>query len=214
MIKKKQSINNDSGGELTDAPNEKYQAFFDKFSEIEKTPIQSWKTLHVLGYFCKRYYDYYKVKYQFKFNSPSPSKCYEVFQIKKMASMLSSSPEILVNYIDWVFATRVVNSNRRLTSIAFMTVESLLNEYKINILMAGKKYVNINRSTVLKPEHHSIVSKLPNASITTYGDLAFMYQAIEGGSFDSSPEFLNIWNQVLNDLENNGFNKSILGELR
>lgn len=214
MGRKKEAANIQTGGELTDAPNDKYKIFFEKFKEIESLPIDQWRPVHLIGYFCKKYQDHYKVKYQFKFNSPSPVKSYEIFQIKKMAQMLSSEPQILVNYIDWVYSTRVTNSNRRLTSIAFMTVESLLNDYKINVLMAGKKHSDINRSTVLRREHFNIVSKLPDTAIKTYGQLSFMAQAIEGGAFNNTPEFLNVWNEVLSELEKTGFDKSILGSLR
>lgn len=128
-----------SGGELTDLPNEKYKQFFDKFIEIETLKIEEWKPVHLIGYFCKKYEEQYEIRYQFKFNSPSPTKCFEVFQIKKLAMLLSSNPTILRDYIDWVYLNKVVKAKRRLTSISFMTNDGIVNEYKFNVLLSGKK---------------------------------------------------------------------------
>jgi hypothetical protein len=203
-----------TGGELTDAPNDKYRIFFEKFAEINTLPINEWKTVHVLGYFCKKYSEFYNTKYQFKFNSPNPSKSFEVFQIKKMASMLSSNPQILVDYIDWVYNTRVKESSRRLTSISFLTVEPLLNYYKLNILLAGKKNISINRSTELPEKYKSIILNNIGKKINTYGDLSFAYQAVQSGSVDNSIETINNWNRTMELLYSAGLDKSILGSLK
>ena len=103
-------MKNDTGGDLNDAPNPNYQKFFDKFLEIETLETKNWKVPHLIGYFCKKYFETYKVKYKFKFNSPAPSKCFEVFQIKKLASCLTSDPVLLKEYIDWVYKTKVVKA--------------------------------------------------------------------------------------------------------
>jgi len=200
----------DIGGEFGEPPNDKYKVFFNKFYEIDTLPIAQWKPVHLIGYFCKKYYDQYGVKYKFKFNSPSPSKCYEIFQIKKMASLLSSDPQILVNYMDWVYATRVANGSRRLTSIAFMTVDSLLIEYKNNFLFSQQSFSDINRSSELPVKYKEVLIDFPN--IKTYGALSFMYQAIKDGSFEQ--DRVNLWNQALAKLKTLGFNESTLNNLK
>ena len=185
----------ENGGELTDAPNANYQKFFKKFSEINTLPIADWKPVHVLSFFCKRYYQQYNVKYKFKFNSPAPGKCFEVFQIKRLASMLSANPKILKEYIDWVYDTKVIAARRRLTSISFMTVEGLVVEYKLKILMAPAN--DINRTTLLPEEYKKILLEA-GFPINTYGDLCFVCQMP-----DCPPE-------IVNQLEMIGFNKSLL----
>jgi hypothetical protein len=163
-----------TGGSLTDAPNDNYRKFFDRFSEIETIDTKDWKPVHVLGYFCKKYFETYKVKYKFKFNSPAPSKCFEVFQIKKLASNLTSDPVLLKEYIDWVYLNKVTKAKRRLTSISFMTVEGVMNEYKFNVLL---KQININntidRSTPLPEKYQSIFTEI-GYTTNTYGELAFL----------------------------------------
>ena len=163
------------GGELTDAPNEHYRKFFARFNEIDTLDVKDWKSLHLISYFCKKYYETYNVKYKFKFNSSSPSKCFEVFQIKKLASMLTAKPELLKEYIDWVYRFKVVKAKRRLTSISFMTVEGVVNEYKFNILLAQKDNGNIERTTPL-PETYISPFRDAGFFANTYGDLAFLYQ--------------------------------------
>lgn len=172
---------NYTGGELTDAPNENYRKFFEKFKEINSLDPTKWKPVNLIGYFCKKYYDTYNVKYKFKFNNPAPSKCFEVFQIKKLASMLSSDPVILKNYIDWVYLTKVVRAKRRLTSISFMTVEGIVNEYKFNVLLNSKKSNgSIDRSTPL-PDNIKDIFHISGYTISTYGELAFLNNMTDKG---------------------------------
>jgi len=163
-----------TGGSLTDAPNENYRKFFDRFAEIETLETKDWKPVHVLAYFCKKYYDTYKVKYKFKFNSPVPSKSFEVFQVKKLASGLTSDPVLLKEYIDWVYLNKVTKAKRRLTSISFMTVEGIMNEYKFNVLLKqDNKNDTIDRSTPLPEKYKSIFTDI-GYTINTYGELAFL----------------------------------------
>jgi hypothetical protein len=189
-----------TGGELTDYPNEQYKKFFSKFSEIDTLNVEDWKVVHILAYFCKKYKDVYNVDYKFKFNSPNPTKCFEVFQIKKLASMLTANPKLLKEYVDWVFLNKVVKAKRRLTSISFMTVEGIINEYKLNVLLCGKKNLNIDRSTPL-PEKYKIIFKGANLNISTYGELAFISQMS-----DMSFEVIGAFQQI----EELGFDKEVL----
>lgn len=173
---------NQDVGELGEAPNDKWKKFFDQFSEIETLESTKWKTVHVLAYFCKKYKDAYNVKYGFKFNSPSPTKSFEVFQVKKLAMQLSSNPGILRDYIDWVYREKVEKGKRRLTSISFMTHEDLVNNYKINVLLANKKQLHIDRSTPLPQDYKEALKTV--GGMNSYGDLTFMYQSFKSGAFD------------------------------
>lgn len=165
---------NDSHYDLNDVPNEKYKQLFEKFKEIDSLDTSKWKVPHILGYFCKKYYDTYKVKYKFKFNSPAPSKSFEVFQVKKLASGLTSDPVLLKEYIDWVYLNKVTKAKRRLTSISFMTVEGIMNEYKFNVLLKqDNRNDTIDRSTPLPEKYKSIFTDI-GYTINTYGELAFL----------------------------------------
>ena len=198
-----QKIDTD-GGSLTDAPNENYRKFFEKFNSIDTLDPKEWKVPQLLGYFCKKYFDTYKVKYKFKFNSPSPSKCFEVFQIKKLASNLTSDPVLLKDYIDWVYKTKVIQAKRRLTSISFMTVEGVMNEYKFKILLNDKHGKDsVDRSTPLLAQYIDIFS-VCGYNIVTYGELAFLNQ------MSDKPADLN---KAFSDIKELGFDMSILDKV-
>lgn len=196
--------NDETGGELTDYPNEKYRQFFEKFTEIETLDVNEWKPVHILAYFCKKYQEAYSTKYQFKFNSPSPPKCFEVFQVKRLAMLLSSNPKILRDYIDWIYQTKVVQAKRRLTSISFMTHEGVVNDYKMNILLAGKKNLNVDRSTPLPANYQIVLESVVGVSIKTYGDLAFLSQMDPVSSEVST---------ALDKLRELGFDDEVLGRI-
>jgi hypothetical protein len=186
------------GGNLGDAPNINYQKFFAKFLEIETLPIKEWNVNCILAYFCKLYKKQYNSDYKFKFNSPAPSKCFEVFQVKKLGQMLSKDPIILKEYIDWVFDTHVLKAKRKLTSISFLNSEPLLKEFKMNYLLANE---NINRSTALKPAYIQVLSEF--GDMQSYGDLSFLYQSFKSSSLDK--ELNNKFELALKKLIELGF---------
>lgn len=194
--------NENTGGELTDYPNDKYRQFFEKFAEIETLDVVQWKPVHVLAYFCKKYQDQYQTKYQFKFNSPSPAKCFEVFQVKRLAMLLSSNPGILKEYINWIYENKVVKAKRRLTSISFMTNEGVVQDYKMNVLLAGKKNLSVDRSTALPSKYREPFQAI-GVLVTTYGDLAFLSQMAQ------TPEMVSAFTQI----QESGFDMETLGRI-
>jgi hypothetical protein len=189
--------------ELGSAPNDKYAKFFEKFKEIDTLAVESWNANHILAYFCKKYKEQYGVDYKFKFNSPSPAKCFEVFQVKRLALMLTSNPALLREYIDWIYLNKVVKAKRRLTSISFMTNEGIVNEYKMNVLLAGKQNLNVDRSTPL-PEKFKIVFREAGTAINTYGELAFVSQ------MDPLSAELSVAMTKIKEL---GFDEEVLGRI-
>lgn len=199
-MKEKQEKVEETGGELTNIPNEKYRKFFAKFDEIETLDVSQWKIAHVLGYFCKKYKEAYGVDYHWKFNNPSPTKCFEVWQTNTLAAKLSANPKILRDYIDWVFLKHVTKAKRRLTSISFMTHDNVVVDYKMNVLLSGKKDLHIDRSTSL-PSDYKIVFETAGTAIRTYGELAFVSQ------MDPMPEALT---QAFNRIQEMGFDPEIL----
>lgn len=188
-----------TGGNLGDAPNDNYKKFFIKFQEIENIEVKDWKVVHILSYFCKKYKEAYNIDYKFKFNNPAPSKCFEVFQIKKLSQILSSNPSILKEYIDWVYLNKVVKAKRRLTSISFLTTEGVVNEYKIKYLLSPSQ--NISRETLL-PENLKALFNNKGFSVNTYGDVAFL----------SKMDDFNIIG-VLQEAELIGLNQQILSRI-
>ena len=193
----------EAGGELSAVPNDKYRKFFDKFSEIETLEVSQWKIAHLLGYFCKKYKDTYNVSYSWKFNNENPIKCFEVWQMNTLGAKISTNPKIIKEYIDWAFVNIVPKAKRRLTSISFMTAENVVNDYKMRVLFANKKDLNVDRSTQLPLDYQAIFEQA-GTSIRSYGDLAFISQMT-----DLSGPLL----EALQKIEQMGFDKSILSRI-
>lgn len=165
----------DTGGELTTIPNEKYKKFFSKFSEIDTLEVSNWKAAHLLGYFCKKYKETYGIDYQWKFNNQSPTKCFEVWQFNTLCAKLSANPKVLKEYIDWAYVNIVPKAKRRLTSISFLTREDIVIPYKMKVLLGDKKDLHIDRSTPLPSSYKSVLGT-DLFTITDYGALAFACQ--------------------------------------
>jgi hypothetical protein len=189
----------ETGGELTTIPNEKYEKFFAKFAEIDTLDLSQWKAAHLLGYFCRKYKQTYNVEYPWKFNHQSPSKCFEVWQFNTLCSKLSANPQILKEYIDWAYLNVVPKAKRRLTSISFLTRDEVVIPYKMDILLGSKKNLNVDRSTPL-PSNLQESFRLVGVDVKTYGDLAFLFH------MEQTPEIATAFAEI----EALGFDKSIL----
>lgn len=160
---------------LSGAPNKKWEDFILRFEEIKGLEIKEWKPVHLIGYFISKYKNKYNLNYQLKFNSPAPSKSFEIFQIKRLCSILTSNPILLKEYIDWVFVNKVPLTKKRFTSISFLTKEETMSEYKMTVLFASQTQNQINRSMNLPANYLEILESF-NLPLKTYGDLAFAVQ--------------------------------------
>jgi len=169
--------------ELSKVPNTKYQKLFEQFQEIDALPIDQWKQPHILGYICKKFKETFGVEYVFKFNTPLPSKSFELWQVKALSGKLSSRPEILKAYIDWAYAEKAKTAKRKPTSISFLTQDEYTNQYKWKVLAAYQPaqpvVTKLSRVTPLPPEYLQVCQEYQWLTIKTYGDLSFLYHSIE-----------------------------------
>lgn len=170
----KEEEKNEEAGQLVTVPNEKWEKFFGFFKEIETLEVSKWKAAHLLGYFAKKYKETYGVDYSWKFKREDPKKDFEVWQINVMSSKLSANPQILKDYIDWGYANLVPKVKTRFRSISMFTKEENIIYYKMNVLLAGKKNLNVSRTTPL-PSNYLTILQNHGYNIATYGDLAFLF---------------------------------------
>jgi hypothetical protein len=197
---------------LSTVPNEKYAKFFAQFAEIASLETAHWKIPHLIGFFCQRYYDKYAIGYQFKFNTPTPPKCFEVWQMKKLGSILSTDPTILQNYIDWVFEKKVPELKRRFTSISFLTRESLVNEFKWKVLTSSKNELHLDRTTPLPPVYQEVLAEALYLTPYTYGDLSFLYRAYQTCNVFENEEFVRM-EKMFSKLAAAGFDLQLLNKV-
>jgi hypothetical protein len=195
----KTQFQNELDTSLSKIPNDKYRIFFAKFAEIDTLPTEEWKKVHLLGYFCRLYQQTYQIEYPWKFNHPSPTKCFEMWQLNTLGAKLSTNPKIVKEYFDWVYQNIVPQAKRRLTSISFLTKDEVVNPYKMNILLGRKEEIKIDRTTALPSSYQKVFQQI-NASITTYGELAFVSKMKTTSQFQ----------QALDQLQELGFDPTIL----
>lgn len=191
---------------LKEYPSIHYAKFFSKFANIDTLPIEKWDLTLILAYFCKRYKEHYSIDYTFKFDNTSPSKSYEVYQTKKLASMLSSDPLILKDYIDHFFTTKIIAKKRRITSMAYLVNINIINEYKFDKLFVNKEN-QIDRTTKLPLSYIDIIKKY-NCNFTIYGELSFLKRCIDAGNAEQNHI------DMFNDLAKEGMDMSILDRVK
>jgi len=150
-----------------------YEELFNKFKEISTLPIKDWKLYHLLGYFCEKYLEHYTLDYTFSYTT-APMKSSEIFMLKKLNMMLSKDPNIIKNYIDWIFQEKVVQRKRTITSLGFLTMPGNVNEFKFKKLF--NKNFSVNRTTLLPDNVITILDEY-QLEAKTYGDLLFIKQA-------------------------------------
>lgn len=161
----------DKVAELLSKP---WQKFLAKFDEINTLTIDKWKEPHLLGYFCQRYQKCYEQKFALSFRG-APSKCNEIYMMKKTMAMLDTTNiETVRDYIDWVFDVKIIPNQIKIRSIGFLTTPGFGNEFN----QYRKKKQKIVKSTELPTKYQSIINDL-DLQANTYGDLAFIKMALD-----------------------------------
>jgi hypothetical protein len=171
------------------APNENYTKFFNKFNDINTLEVKDWNYNAIIGYFVDKYLKQYSTQYKFKYNNPAPSKCFEVFQSKRLGLTLSSDPVIQKQYIDWVFTNVIPNTKRKITSISFLNREDVQKQFKELYF----KEQTISRSSQLSDSLKEMLKSL-GYNMSTYGELTF---------FSQTDEFLKVKEQLSSLLDLN-----------
>lgn len=182
-----------------------WQKFLAKFKEIETIPNSEWKEIHLLSYFCKRYENCYGKKFALSFRG-APSKCTEIYMMKKLMVMLNTTNmRTIRSYIDWVFDFKIVPTHMKIRSIGFLTTPGFGNEFNLY----REKQDKIGKSTELPAEYKQVANTL-NLPVFTYGDLAFIKMAL-----DQSPnsEARAPYKVLFHNLMAIGFEPSVLNNL-
>lgn len=203
-VKKEKAMQSDL--ELTSAPNKRYETFFAKFKECDTLPPSKWKVPHVIGHFVKLYEAKFGVKYSFKFDR-APSSSYEAYQIKRLSGALSSDPVVLKDYIDWVFESKLKDDRYTFRVIGFLVNEKFIHEFK----MTTKKKTVITRTTILSPSILQILEDLGFNNVSTYGDLAFLKQAMQHSDEDADAKRYGVVFERLTEI---GFDTGCLEKVR
>jgi len=174
-----------------------WQKFFSRFNDIETLKIVQWSEVHLLGYICKRYKDFFGTSFAISVKG-APSKCSEIYQIRQiMATLQTSDTKIIKDYIDYIFDKKIILNKVKLKKIGFFITQGFATEFYLD-----RKQKNIiKRSTPLPQEYLNVAQEL-NIEANTYGDLAFIKMSNNVA-----------YNNLFEKLKSIGFDLSILDNL-
>lgn len=183
-----------------------WERFFQRFKEIETTKVELWEPLHLLAYIDKRYREIYNKNFPYSFKK-TPSVCPEIILIKRLSPMLSTTDMVLIKrYIDWVIDNKIITNKMKIRTLAIFNTANIANEFLDSI---EKKSDTIQRSTRLPQAYIDICNK-NNIFANTFGDLAFIFLAMQKTSDLSKKEK---YNKLFSSLSNIDFNPQILQQI-
>lgn len=172
-----------------------WQKFFLQLSEHKTTSIESWKPIHLLGYFDFQYEKYYQDKYCYSLIG-QPSKCFELVVIKKLFTIVDSTKqEEVKKYLDWIFEYKIKPKNYQMRKMSFLLSPGFGNEFRLwreNHTSIAEVKKEIYASSQLPKEIKDLTAEQSlGFPIVTYGDLAQFRQAFqsEPSYFPSAPIF-------------------------
>lgn len=142
---------------------------------METLPVSDWKDIQLLAYLVKRYKQAMGHEFAFSFNNSAPGKCTEMVMIKKIQAMLQSNDsELIKEYIDWVYDKKIIPNKVKIKTIGYFITPGIGNEF----LYQRKEKNKITKNTELPACYQQAISDL-DLSLSTYGDLAFVQQAVK-----------------------------------
>lgn len=193
-----------SGMKSDGLPNAYWRRFKERLDNYDQIPVSEWKEENFLGHILKRYKDFMGFEFTLSYSGP-PSKCKEIFCIRRMLLALSmdEDPESIKKYIDWVFDTVIIPQKVTITSIAYFFTINFILHFKQSL----RKQKVIDRTTVLPQTYIDIALKF-DMELSTYGDLALAKVAIDQGM---DPD--NLYFNIINEIKQAGFDDSILNSI-
>lgn len=84
----------------------------------------------LIGYFCHKFNEFYGYSYTFDIANPIPYKGKEFTMARRIITMFDGDAKDAAVYIKWVFAKKVKDRKRAVTSLGFFTLSDFINEYK------------------------------------------------------------------------------------
>lgn len=195
-----------SGLKRDGTPNSSWRKFKERLEIFDKIPLKEWKYEEVLGYIFKRYSSIYDIDFSLSYSGP-PSKCSEIYCIKRMMSVLGTEdPKMSKDFIDWTFDTIIIPKKMQIESLAFFFTTKLIREFKSKF----KKSKKITRSTQVPSSIEKIIEDMGFDDIVTYGDLAFAKKAIE---MNPDNQAYKPYFKLFDELGNSDFDIKILESL-
>jgi hypothetical protein len=142
----------------------------------------------ILGYFAHKYREHYGVDFVFSLNERGLFNGKETFIIRKTYNMLDGDAVMCRKYIDWLFVHKIARKNKRVTSISFIAVSDLVQEFKFfckkeRVITRDKPIPD--KMTAWVREHTPEI--LNNLSLRDFGELRMALHAYKAGDLGHVP---------------------------
>lgn len=122
----------------------------------------------LLGLFLSLYRNYYGIDFVLSLNEGGLFRSAEANHIRKLYYGCGSDADLAADYIRWVFAKKVAERKRKITSLGFLTTAAMLNEFK----QTKKRASLVGRSTPLPQSITKwVASNAPDLNLKDFGDL-------------------------------------------
>ena len=184
-----------------------WKKFLAKLQDINNEPFKSkvylWKPEHILGHICNRFKHLYGKEFAIT-QKGAPSKCSDLFFVKRMIQTLGTSDmRIVKEYVDWIYDKKIIPENKKIRTLSYFMTPGFCNEFNFE---RSENQV-IKRSSSLPNNYKEIADSL-NISVSTYGDLAFIKMAADRTNDLNNPNV-----QFLKNIQAMGFELSVLERL-
>lgn len=151
-----------------------WRNFLTKLALYRDLKPSQWSEYQILGYLLSRFELVYNQKFALSYRG-APSKCPEMFMVKKLYPTLNSTdPRLIKEYIDWCYDTKLIPKRMNIRTLGYFTTPGLANEFLLN----KKTAETITKSTPLPTVFLQAAETLA-IPVSTYGDLAFIKMAVD-----------------------------------
>jgi hypothetical protein len=164
--------------------NEKYRLFWQDQSKWDSRRDAA---VCLLGLFDSLYEKHFGTRFAFSLNERGLFKGQEMVQIRKILASLDNDAKLAKKYIEWVFANKVVQRRRKITSLGFLAHPQLINEFQQLV----KKSSQIRRSTPIPAGILGWIGKntptvLAQLELRDCGDLHLMLTHYRNGLLENA----------------------------
>jgi hypothetical protein len=125
-----------------------WEKYHDRYKEQEYWNKPADRPSCIVGYFCNEFHKFYGFSFSLDYSNPIPYKNKEFLTARKLLTMFGNDYMLIPEYIRWVFAKRVKNKKKTITSFGFFATPDFVNAYRA----AKERSKQIVRATVLPEE--------------------------------------------------------------
>lgn len=154
----------------------------------------------LLGYFTDKYKSHYGIPYTFSLNDRGLFNGPEIFCIRKMYAMLNNDALLSKDYIDWIFENKVIKKNKKITSLSFLAVPDLIQEFRFS----KSKSRRITRDRLLPEKMLQWISEntpevLSMVSLRDFGELRIALSAFKAGNLGDAAQFSKFVDKLMSN---------------